>query len=228
MIILTDVSKVYNNETIAIQNANLYIGKGEFVFIVGPSGSGKTTLIKLLMREEEPTEGEIIVNNFNINKMKRRHIPKLRRSLGVVFQDFRLLNDKTVYENVAFAMRVVESTEKEIRRQVPFILSSVGLTNKAKMYPYQLSGGEQQRVSLARALVNNPDILLADEPTGNLDPDTSLEIVNLLDKINKRGTTVVMATHDKDIVNKMQKRVIAFDNNRIVRDDEKGVYSYAY
>lgn len=227
MIILTDVTKVYGDTT-ALNNVNLYIAEGEFVFIVGHSGSGKTTLFKLLMKEEEATKGEIIINGFNLNKLKRKKIPNLRRSLGVVFQDFRLLQNKTVYENVAFAMRVVGASQKEIRRQVPFVLNMVGLTKKARMYPYQLSGGEQQRASLARALVNNPSILLADEPTGNLDPDTSWEIVKLLDQINKNGTTVVMATHDKEIVDRMQKRVIAFEDNKIVRDDEKGVYCYAY
>jgi cell division transport system ATP-binding protein len=228
LIILTNVSKVYDNKTTALNNINLYIGKGEFAFIVGPSGSGKSTLVRLLMKEIDPTSGEIIVNNFNLNKLARKDIPKLRRSMGVVFQDFRLLSDRNVYENAAFAMRVVGASEKEIRRQVPFILSLVGITKKARMFPNQLSGGEQQRVAIARALVNNPEVIIADEPTGNLDPDTSWEIVKLLDKINKRGTTILMATHDREIVDGMKKRVIGFDKNKIIRDEEKGVYSYGY
>jgi len=217
---------VYNNGVKALDRINLFIDKGEFVFIVGPSGAGKSTIIKLIMREEVPTTGELIVNNFNVEKLKRKEIPYLRRSMGVVFQDFRLLPNKNVYDNVAFAMQVVEASPKEIRRQVPFILGMVGLSSKAKMYPHQLSGGEQQRVSLARALVNNPPVLIADEPTGNLDPDTAEDIIRLIDDINKRGTTVIMATHAKEIVNEMKKRVIAIENGVIVRDEQKGVYGY--
>lgn len=226
MILFSNVSKIYPNGTKALNGVNLYIAKGEFVFIVGPSGAGKSTIIKLLMREEKPSYGDIIVNNFDVAHLSRRDIPHLRRSIGTVFQDFRLLPNKTVYDNVAFAMQVVEASAKEIRRQVPFILGLVGLSNKAKMYPHQLSGGEQQRVSLARALVNNPSVLIADEPTGNLDPDTAWDIVKLMHYINKRGTTIVMATHAKEIVNGMKKRVIALENGTIVRDDEKGVYGY--
>jgi len=217
---------VYNNGVKALDRINLFIDKGEFVFIVGPSGAGKSTIIKLIMREEVPTTGELIVNNFNVEKLKRKEIPYLRRSMGVVFQDFRLLPNKNVYDNVAFAMQVVEASPKEIRRQVPFILGMVGLSSKAKMYPHQLSGGEQQRVSLARALVNNPPVLIADEPTGNLDPDTAEDIIRLINDINKRGTTVIMATHAKEIVNEMKKRVIAIENGVIVRDEQKGVYGY--
>jgi cell division transport system ATP-binding protein len=210
----------------ALNDISLFINKGEFVFVVGPSGAGKSTLIKLLMREEVPTSGNIIINDFDICNLARKDIPYLRRSIGVVFQDFRLLPNKTVYENVSFAMQVVEASSKEIRRQVPFLLSMVGLSHKAKMYPHQLSGGEQQRVSLARALANNPAVLIADEPTGNLDPETAWDIVKLIHDINKRGTTVVMATHAKEIVNSMKKRVIALEKGMIARDEEKGAYGY--
>ncbi|MBZ4645744.1 MAG: cell division transport system ATP-binding protein [Petroclostridium sp.] len=226
MILLTNVSKTYSNGTIALNNVNLSINKGEFVFIVGPSGAGKSTLIKLLLREEEASSGSIVVNDFDVTNLRRGEIPYLRRSMGIVFQDFRLLPNKTVYENVAFAMKIVEASAKEIRRQVPFLLSMVGLSSKAKMYPHQLSGGEQQRVSLARALANNPSVLIADEPTGNLDPETAWDIVKLINDINKRGTTVVMATHAKEIVNNMKKRVIALEKGTVVRDEEKGVYGY--
>ena len=226
MILLSNISKIYPNGTKALKNINLYIAKGEFVFVVGSSGAGKSTLIKLLMREESPTYGDIVVNDFDVANIARREVPLLRRSIGTVFQDFRLLPNKTVYENVAFAMKVVEASAKEIRRQVPFILGMVGLGGKAKMYPHQLSGGEQQRVSLARALVNNPSMLIADEPTGNLDPETAWDIVKLMHYINKRGTTIIMATHAKDIVNRMKRRVIALENGTIARDEEKGVYGY--
>jgi cell division transport system ATP-binding protein len=222
-----NVSKKYDKGIIALSNINFEIESGEFVFIVGPSGAGKSTLIKLLLKEEEPTSGTIIVNKKDITKMKRKEIPYLRRSMGVVFQDFRLLPNKTVFENVAFAMEVVGAHPKEIRRKVPMVLSLVGLSDKADQYPQQLSGGEQQRVALARAIVNEPSILIADEPTGNLDPDTSWEIVKLMAEINKRGTTVVMATHAKDIVDAMKKRVIALEKGNIVRDEARGVYGYA-
>ncbi|AAM25156.1 MAG: Cell division ATP-binding protein FtsE [Caldanaerobacter subterraneus] len=227
MIKFINVSKKYDKGIIALSNINFEIESGEFVFIVGPSGAGKSTLIKLLLKEEEPTSGTIIVNKKDITKMKRKEIPYLRRSMGVVFQDFRLLPNKTVFENVAFAMEVVGAHPKEIRRKVPMVLSLVGLSDKADQYPQQLSGGEQQRVALARAIVNEPSILIADEPTGNLDPDTSWEIVKLMAEINKRGTTVVMATHAKDIVDAMKKRVIALEKGNIVRDEARGVYGYA-
>ncbi|ERM90921.1 cell division ATP-binding protein FtsE [Caldanaerobacter subterraneus] len=227
MIKFINVSKKYDKGIIALSNINFEIESGEFVFIVGPSGAGKSTLIKLLLKEEEPTSGTIIVNKKDITKMKRKEIPYLRRSMGVVFQDFRLLPNKTVFENVAFAMEVVGAHPKEIRRKVPMVLSLVGLSEKADQYPQQLSGGEQQRVALARAIVNEPSILIADEPTGNLDPDTSWEIVKLMAEINKRGTTVVMATHAKDIVDAMKKRVIALEKGNIVRDEARGVYGYA-
>lgn len=222
---LNEVTKIYENGTLAVNRVNLKIEKGEFVFIIGSSGSGKSSLIRMLLKEIEPTRGEIIISDKNITTMHRKEVPYLRRKMGVVFQDFRLLPNKTVFENVAFAMQVVEAQPKEIRRTVPGILAMVGLNRKARAYPNQLSGGEQQRVALARAIANNPPLLIADEPTGNLDPETSWEIMNLLRDINMRGTTVVMATHAKDIVNVMQKRVIALQTGRIVRDSSEGGYS---
>lgn len=224
MIQFKNVSKIYDNGLRALSNVDITINSGEFVFIVGASGAGKSTLIKLLMKEINPSEGQIIVGDRDITKMKPREIPFYRRNLGVVFQDFRLLGDKTVYENVAYAMEIVEASRKEIRRQVPPILGMVGLASKANSYPHQLSGGEQQRVSLARALVNNPSIFIADEPTGNLDPMTSREIMKIINMINYRGTTVIMATHARDIVDLMKKRVISFRKGKLVRDEEKGGY----
>lgn len=224
MVKFENVSKKYSNGTEALKGVNLRIGKGDFVFFIGQSGSGKSTLIKLIMKEEETTEGEVIVNGFNVSSMERKEIPFLRRSLGIVFQDFRLLPGKTVYENVAFAMQITEALPKEIRRRVPMVLSLVGLSKKADAFPNQLSGGEQQRVALARAIVNNPYILVADEPTGNLDPETSWGIMKLLDEINQMGTTVIVATHEKSIVDTMKKRVIALDRGVIMRDQEKGLY----
>ena len=223
MIEFRNVSKKYDTGTEAIHNINFKINKGEFAFLVGSSGSGKSTIIKLILKEEEPTSGNIIINGKDTTFLKPSRVPFLRRSMGIVFQDFRLLPDKTVYENVAFAMYVVRATPKHIRRQVPMVLSLVGLANKAKVYPNELSGGEQQRVALARAIVNNPSMLIADEPTGNLDPNTAWDIMELLNDINLRGTTVVVATHAKDIVDKMNKRVIRIDQGNIVRD-EKGGY----
>ena len=223
MIEFRNVSKTYDTGTEAIHNANFKIDKGEFCFLVGSSGSGKSTIIKMILKEEEPSSGNIIINGKDTTFLKPSRVPYLRRSMGIVFQDFRLLPDKTVYENVAFAMYVVKATPKHIRRQVPMVLSLVGLSNKAKVYPNELSGGEQQRVALARAIVNNPSMLIADEPTGNLDPNTAWDIMELLNDINLRGTTVVVATHAKDIVDKMNKRVIRIDHGNIVRD-EKGGY----
>ena len=225
MIEFKNVSKIYDTGTEAVHNVSFKIDKGEFAFLVGTSGSGKSTLIKLILKEEEATKGNIIINGRDITFLKARSVPHLRRSMGVVFQDFRLLPDKTVYENVAFAMYIVKAIPKHIRRQVPMVLSLVGLSTKAKCYPNELSGGEQQRVALARALVNNPSMLIADEPTGNLDPETAWDIMNLLNDINARGTTVVMATHAKDIVNRMEKRVIQIDKGIIIRDDKKGGYN---
>lgn len=224
MIELINVNKVFTDGHKVLNNVNLNIQKGEFVFMVGSSGAGKSTLIKLLLKETEPSSGTIIINEKDITKCKRREIPLLRRSIGVVFQDFRLLLEKTVYENVAFAMEVIEAPPKEIRRQVPIVLSMVGLSKKSNLYPRQLSGGEQQRVSLARAMVNGPSILIADEPTGNLDPDMSWDIMRILSEINQRGTTVLMATHDREIVNAMKKRVIAVENGTIARDERRGGY----
>ena len=225
MIEFRNVSKTYDTGTEAVHKENFTIEKGEFAFLVGTSGSGKSTLIKLILKEENPTSGNIIINGKDTTYLKPKRVPFLRRSMGVVFQDFRLLPDKTVYDNVAFAMYIVNATKRHIRRQVPMVLSLVGLSNKAKVYPNELSGGEQQRVALARALVNNPSMLIADEPTGNLDPDTAWDIMTLLDDINKRGTTVVVATHAKDIVDKMKKRVIQIEDGHIIRDDKKGGYN---
>ncbi len=224
MIEFRNVSKTYSTGTEAVHNANFKIEKGEFAFLVGSSGSGKSTLIKMILKEENPTSGNIIINGKDTTYLKPKRVPFLRRSMGVVFQDFRLLPDKTVYDNVAFAMYIVRATPKHIRRQVPMVLSLVGLSGKAKMYPNELSGGEQQRVALARALVNNPSMLIADEPTGNLDPDTAWDIMTLLNDINMRGTTIVVATHAKEIVDRMKKRVIHIDNGIIDRDDKKGGY----
>lgn len=224
MIVLENVSKEYSNGVAAIKGISLQIERGEFVFIVGNSGSGKSTLIKLLLKELEPTQGIIRVNGLNLGRMKKRAIPKYRRKIGCVFQDFRLLKDRNVYENVAFAQRVIATPSREIRRNVPAMLSLVGLAEKYKSNPRQLSGGEQQRVALARALVNSPDILLADEPTGNLDPKTSREIMKLLEEINARGTTVVVVTHDKEIVNMLKKRVIRMQKGVIVGDERESGY----
>jgi cell division transport system ATP-binding protein len=221
-----NVSMSYDNVTHALRNVNLTINSGEFVFVVGPSGAGKSTLIKLLLKEIEPTEGKLYVNNVDLSGIKPKEIPFYRRDIGVVFQDFRLLPDRTVYENVAFAMEIVEATRKEIRRQVPAILGMVGLSSKANSYPNQISGGEQQRTALARALVNNPSILIADEPTGNLDIRTAREIMKIINLIHRRGTTVIMATHAREIVDSMQKRVVTFDKGCIVSDEEKGEYSF--
>ncbi|HEY9061913.1 MAG TPA: cell division ATP-binding protein FtsE [Pseudobacteroides sp.] len=224
MINFENVTKIYQNGTLALAGINLKINKGDFAFFIGQSGSGKSTMIKLILREEEVSDGTVSVNGFNVTTMGRKEIPFFRRSIGVVFQDFRLLSGKTVYENVAFAMQIVEASPKEIRRRVPMVLGLVGLSNKAKAYPNQLSGGEQQRVALARALVNNPVLLVADEPTGNLDPETSWGIMKLLEEINQMGTTVVVATHEKNIVDTMKKRVIALSKGEIIRDQEKGQY----
>ena len=224
MIEFNNVSKIYNNNVKALSDVSVKINSGDFVFLVGPSGSGKSTFIKMLLKEIEPTMGNITVADKKLSEIKRNQIPYYRRKIGMVFQDFRLIPTLNVYENVAFAMRVVEASQKEIRKRVPMVLSLVGLSHKYKMFPNELSGGEQQRVSLARAIVNNPSVLIADEPTGNLDPDTAKEIMELLEDINKSGTTIVMATHAKDIVDSMKKRVIAIEKGSIVRDDRKGMY----
>lgn len=225
IIVMDNVSKSYQAGVSALSNVSLHIKKGEFVFVVGDSGSGKTTFMKLLLRELTPTSGNIYILNYNLNKIRHGRIPKFRRNIGVVFQDFRLLKDRNVYENVAFAQRIIEAKGSEIRKNVPAILALVGLAGKYKAKPMKLSGGEQQRVAIARALVNKPSILLADEPTGNLDPHTSMEIMKLLEEINEKGTTVIMVTHNKDIVNAMQKRVITLNKGVVVSDVEKGGYS---
>ena len=224
MIQFINVSKEYGNGIRALQDVNLIVENGEFLFIVGVSGAGKSTLIRLLLKEIDPTEGAVIVDDVDLSQMKRREVPFYRRNIGVVFQDFRLLPDKTVYENVAFAMEIIEASRKEIRRQVPAVLSMVGLASRANDYPNQLSGGEQQRTVLARALVNNPSLLIADEPTGNLDPETANEIMKIINVINHRGTTVIMATHAKDIVISMKKRVVTFQKGVVVSDKVKGEY----
>lgn len=225
MITFDHVTKKYRTN-IGLDDVSVQINKGDFVFLVGPSGAGKSTFIKLILKEIDADEGRIQVGDFKVTELSNREIPQFRRKVGTVFQDFRLLPKKTVFENVAFAMEVLHKTPRQIRKQVPQILSLVGISDKAHKYPDELSAGEQQRVAIARAIVNNPAVLIADEPTGNLDPHTAWEIMDLLDQINLRGTTIVMVTHAKDIVDKMQKRVIAIEKGRIVRD-EAGQYSYA-
>ncbi len=223
---MKDVWKTYNNGIKAINGIDIKIGKSEFVYIVGPSGAGKSTFMRMMYREEVPTSGTIIINGKDVGKMKNKHVPKLRREIGVVFQDFKLLPKLTVYENVAFALEVIEESKASTRKRVMEVLSLVNLKNKARFLPDELSGGEQQRVSIARAIVNNPSILLTDEPTGNLDPETAWGIMDLLDQINNRGTTVIMATHNKDIVNTFRKRVIAIDGGLVTRDEARGEYGY--
>ncbi|MDF2592257.1 MAG: cell division ATP-binding protein FtsE [Clostridia bacterium] len=224
MIQLKNVNKKFANGHVALNDVSLDIENGEFVFLVGTSGAGKSTIIKLMMKELELDSGKLLIDDKDVAKLKRSQIPILRRKMGVVFQDFRLLQDKTVYENVAFAMEVVEASQKEIRRHVPMMLSMVGLSKKSKQYPNQLSGGEQQRVSIARAMVNSPSILVADEPTGNLDPEMSWEIMKLFNEINQKGTTVLMATHDLTIVDRMKKRVVEISDGNIIRDERRGGY----
>ena len=226
MIHMRDITKVYENGAMALDRVSIDIDKGEFVFIVGASGAGKSTFIKLLFREELPTAGELLVNGHDVVNMGRGEVPYLRRGLGVIFQDYRLLPDKTVYENVAFAMRVIEAPRKAIQRSVNAVLDVVGLRDKYKDFPSQLSGGEQQRVAIARAIVNDPAIVIADEPTGNLDPETSWDIMDIFQRINAVGTTIVMATHDKNIVDTMKRRVIAIEDGRIARDEARGGYGY--
>lgn len=225
---MQDVWKTYQDGSHALRGLSVQIDKDEFVYLVGPSGAGKSTFMKLIYREEVPTKGQIFVSGFNIGKLKQRKIPYVRRNIGVVFQDFRLLPKLTAYENVAFAMEVIEAPKKVIKRRVPEVLELVGLKHKMNSLPAQLSGGEQQRVAIARAIVNNPSVIVADEPTGNLDPETSWGIMKLLEEINFRGTTIVMATHNKDIVNSMRKRVIAIEQGLIVRDEARGEYGYDF
>lgn len=225
MISFKNVVKRYNKNTVALNNINMIINKGEFVFLVGVSGSGKSSIIKMMLREVKATEGEVKIDGCDLTSLKEKEVPYFRRKLGVIFQDFRLLENKTVYQNVEYAMKVVEAEEEEIEKRVPEILKSVGLDKKANCYPHELSGGEQQRVSIARAIINDPEILLADEPTGNLDPITAKEIVELLVNINNNGTTVIMATHDINIVNDLKKRVISMKCGEIISDNEDGEYT---
>ena len=224
MVRLLDVCKVYENGTPALSGINLKIDDGEFVFLVGTSGSGKSTIVKILTSEVKMSSGRGIVNDFNLNKIKDSKIPELRRTIGVVFQDFRLIDKKTVYENIAFAMRAVGASPKHIKKRVPYVLDLVGLTHKAKCLPGELSGGERQRVAVARAIVNNPKMIIADEPTGNLDPQMSIEIMSLLEHINARGTTVLVVTHERELVDEFAKRVITIDSGRIISDKTGGYY----
>lgn len=226
LIEMKGVTKKYHRSTTALRDINVSINAGEFVYIVGPSGAGKSSFIKLLYREEKVSAGTLKVGEFNLTKMKKRQIPILRRSIGVVFQDYKLLPKKTVFENVAYAMQVIGEKPREIKKRVPEVLELVGLKHKMRSFPDQLSGGEQQRVAIARAIVNNPKVLIADEPTGNLDPEISWEIMQLLERINLQGTTVLMATHNKQIVDNLRHRVIAIEEGRIVRDEEEGEYGY--
>lgn len=226
MLEMIDVSKIYPGGSVALQDINVRIEQGEFVFVVGPSGAGKSTFFKMLFREVLPSSGKVIVNGHDLVKMTDKEIPYFRRQLGIVFQDYRLLPDRTVYDNVAFAMQVIETPYRKIKRRVNDVLDLVGLRKRAHAYPTELSGGEQQRIAIARAIVNDPILLIADEPTGNLDPETSWEIMDIFREVNKSGTTIVMATHDREIVDEMEKRVIAIEHGHIVRDDAKGVYGY--
>lgn len=226
MIIMKNVYKKYKNGVVAANGIDIEIDRGEFVYVVGPSGAGKSTFIKMMYREDIPTSGDIIVNGINLATLRRNRIPHLRRKIGVVFQDFKLLPKLTVYENVAYALEVIEEPSNQIKRKVNDVLALVGLTQKARMFPNELSGGEQQRVSIARSIVNFPEVVIADEPTGNLDPDTAWEIMHIFEQINARGTTIIMATHNKDIVNKIRHRVIAIDSGIVTRDVYGGNYAY--
>lgn len=226
MIQFEDVTKVYDNNTLALKNINLTIKSGDFAFLVGSSGAGKSTIIKLLFKEIDPTSGKLILNGTDVTNLKKQEIPFYRRKIGVIFQDFKLIPTLNVYENVAFALRVTGASSKDIRKKVPTALALVGLSSKFKSFPNELSGGEQQRVSIARAIVNNPSLLIADEPTGNLDPETAIGIMDTLDSINKNGTTILMATHAKDIVDSMKKRVIAIEDGTIIRDEIRGTYDH--
>ncbi len=226
MIDFKNVTKVYNNNVLALSNLNIHIDKGEFVFLVGPSGAGKSTFIKMLLKEVDPTAGSVLVGGTDLTKLSHKEVPFYRRKIGVVFQDFRIIPTLSVFENVAFALRVIGASEREIQKKVPMVLSMVGLSKKRNAFPHELSGGEQQRVSIARSIVNSPSLLIADEPTGNLDPETSLEIMDIISDINRAGTTIVMATHAKDIVDKMKKRVIAIEKGTVARDEERGKYGY--
>ena len=224
MIRMVDVYKEYDNGTKAIKGLNLRIDDGEFAFLVGPSGSGKSTIIKLLTAEEFATKGRVMVNGYNLGTIKRQQIPKMRRTLGVIFQDFRLIDKKTVWGNLEFTMRIIGATNREMRKRIPYVLDLVGLSDKAKAYPNEMSGGEQQRVAIARALVNNPQMIIAEEPTGNLDPQRSLEIMTLLERINSMGTTMLVVTHERGLVNHFSKRVVAIQNGELMSDEQGGYY----
>ncbi|OZM56665.1 cell division ATP-binding protein FtsE [Lottiidibacillus patelloidae] len=226
MIEMHGVYKTYPNGVLALNGIDIKIKQGEFVYLVGPSGAGKSSFIKMLYREIKPSKGTIIIKGVDVSKIKEKNVPLLRRGLGVVFQDFKLLSKLTVYENIAFALEVIEEPKRNIKRRVLDILDLVKLKHKARFYPNELSGGEQQRVAIARAIINHPNLLIVDEPTGNLDPDTSWEIMNVLNEINNRGTTIIMATHNKEIVDTMKKRVVAIEKGKIVRDEQKGGYGY--
>jgi len=226
LLLMKGISKTYPSGAVALRNVDIHIKPGEFVFVVGPSGAGKSTFIKMLFKEVVPTTGQLFVDGVNVMSLKPEEIPFLRRQLGIIFQDYRLLNDRTVYDNIAFAMQVIETPYRQIKRRVAAVLDLVGLRSRAGDYPGELSGGEQQRVAIARAIVNDPLLVIADEPTGNLDPETSMDIMKIFSQINDSGTTIVMATHDKTIVDIMEKRVIAIEDGYIVRDDAKGVYGY--
>ncbi|MDG5471640.1 cell division ATP-binding protein FtsE [Jeotgalibacillus sp. ET6] len=226
MIQMKQVYKKYSNGIMAANGFDVNIQQGEFVYVVGPSGAGKTTFIKMMYREEKPTKGTILINDVDIATLKAKRVPYLRRNIGVVFQDFKLLNQLTVYENIAFALEVIEEHPKTIKKRAMEVLDLVGLKHKARMMPDELSGGEQQRISIARSIANQPKIMIADEPTGNLDPETSWEIMNLFEEINARGTTIIMATHNREIVNTIRHRVIAIENGLIVRDEQRGEYGY--
>ena len=225
MIRLIDIFKEYDNGTKALQGVNLRIDDGEFVFLVGPSGSGKSTILKLITAEVAPTEGRMMVNGYNLNNIRPGQVPHMRRTLGVIFQDFRLIDKKTVWQNLSFVMRAVGASNREIRKRIPYVLKLVGLEKKADHFPGELSGGEQQRVAIARALVNNPSMIIADEPTGNLDPKRSLEIMSLLEQINELGTTVLVVTHEKGLVNRFGKRVVAIEDGKIISDETGGYYN---
>ena len=226
MIRLMDVFKEYDNGTKALRGMNLRIDDGEFVFLVGPSGSGKSTIIKLLTAEETATEGRVMVNGYNLNNIRSWQIPYMRRTLGVIFQDFRLIEKKTVRDNLEFVMRIIGASPREMKRRIPYVLDLVGLGDKADVYPNEISGGEQQRVAIARALINNPQMIIADEPTGNLDPQRSLEIMTLLERINSMGTTMLVVTHEKELVNRFSKRVVAIKNGELISDEQGGYYKY--
>ncbi|KUP05239.1 cell division protein FtsE [Bacillus coahuilensis p1.1.43] len=226
MIEMIDVYKKYSNGVIAANGFNINIQQGEFIYVVGPSGAGKSTFIKMMYREEKPTSGNVMINGIDISKIKNSRVPYLRRNMGVVFQDFKLLPNLTVFENIAFALEVIEETPNSIKKKVMETLSLVGLKHKARMFPDELSGGEQQRVSIARSIVNTPKLVIADEPTGNLDPETSWEIMKIFEEINLRGTTIIMATHNREIVNTIRHRVVAIENGQVVRDEQRGDYGY--